>query len=66
MADVQKTIAMADQITSLAEDGLSGIGRTISAWPPEFCAIIWETVSDIASRRALAARAAVGEARKPV
>jgi len=52
----QKTISLADQVVSLAEDGVSGIDRTIISWPAEFRAIIWDAVADIAARRAAAAR----------
>lgn len=60
MADVQKVISIADQVVSLAEDGLRGIDRTITPWPAEFRAIIWDAVADIASHRAADARSAVG------
>jgi hypothetical protein len=53
---MQKAVSIADQVVSLAEDGLRSIDRTISAWPAEFRVIIWEAVADIAARRAEAAR----------
>lgn len=53
---LQKSINLADQITTMAEDTLRGLDRTISSWPGEFRAIIWEAVADIATRRASAAR----------
>jgi hypothetical protein len=56
-----KAISIADQVVSLAEDGLRGIDRTIAAWPAEFRAIIWGAVADIASRRAGDARDDVGK-----
>lgn len=59
MADMKTSISVADRVVSLAQDGLQGIDRTVSAWPAEFRAIIWDAVADIASRRAAAAR--VGE-----
>jgi hypothetical protein len=52
-----KAISVADKVVSLAEDGLRGIDRTITAWPAEFRAIIWDAVADIASRRAADSRA---------
>lgn len=53
---MQKSISIADQVVSLAEDGLRSIDRTIAAWPAEFRVIIWEAVADIATRRAAAAK----------
>ena len=53
---MQKAVSIADQVVSLAEDGLRGIDRTIAPWPAEFRAIIWDAVADIASRRAAASR----------
>lgn len=52
----ERAINLADKIVSLAEDGMRGIERTISTWPAEFRAIIWEAVADIASRRAAEAK----------
>jgi hypothetical protein len=49
---IEKAVSLSGQIAKLAEDGLRGIDLTIAAWPAEFQAIIWETVADIASRRA--------------
>jgi len=51
-----KSIDLADKITSLAEDGLSGLDRTIRTWPGEFRHIIWFAVAEIAQRRAAAAK----------
>lgn len=51
-----KAVSIADQIVTLAEDGLRGVDLTIAAWPAEFRAIIWDAVADIASRRARIAR----------
>jgi hypothetical protein len=59
----KKAASIADQVVSLAEDGLRSIDRTIAAWPAEFRAIIWDAVADIASRRAADARARVGTAK---
>jgi hypothetical protein len=47
-----KAISIADRVLSLVEDGLRPLERTIAAWPAEFSAIVWETVADIAARRA--------------
>lgn len=52
----QKAILMADKVISFAEDGLRPLDRAIAAWPAEFAAIMWETVADIAARRALVLR----------
>lgn len=60
-----KAISVADRIISLAEDGLRGVDRAVAAWPADFRAIIWDAVADIASRRAAAARDAVGNAPDP-
>lgn len=53
---MEKAISVADKVVVLAEDGLRGIDRTIASWPPEFRAIIWEAVADIAARRARLAK----------
>lgn len=47
---------VADRIIALAADGLRGLEMTISAWPNEFRAIIWEAVAKIATDRADEAR----------
>lgn len=60
-----KALSVADKVVDLVEDGLRGIGLTIGKWPPEFRAIVWDAVADIASRRAEAARAAVGAPSDP-
>lgn len=52
----EKAMSVADRVVSLAVDGLRGVDRTISAWPAEFRAIVWDAVADIASRRAEDAR----------
>lgn len=57
MSQAQKAIALADQITTMAEDTLRVLDRTISSWPGEFRSIVWMAVADIATRRATAARA---------
>ena len=56
MNDATRAISIADQVLSLAQDGLRGIDRTISAWPPEFRAIIWDAVKNMADSRAKACR----------
>ena len=53
---MEKSIALADKITTMAEDAMRGLDLSIRAWPGEFRAIIWEAVADIATRRAAAAR----------
>ena len=53
---LQDKASIADQVVSLAEDGLRRIDRTIAAWPAEFRVIIWEAVADIATRRSNDAR----------
>jgi hypothetical protein len=52
----EKVISIADRVVSLVEDGLRPLERTIAAWPAEFSAIVWETVADVAARRASALR----------
>jgi hypothetical protein len=54
--NMQRTVNLADQVVSLAEDGLRSIDRAISSWPAEFRVIIWDAVADIATRRANDAR----------
>jgi hypothetical protein len=61
---ILKTIAAADKILAIAEDALAGLELSTKRWPPEFRAIIWETVADIATRRAKADRARVGTVRE--
>lgn len=55
-AHLERSIDIADKITSLAEDGLRGLDRTISAWPAEFRAIVWDAVALTAQSRAKDAR----------
>ncbi len=55
-AHIQRSIAVADRVVSLVQDGLGPIDRTIASWPAEFRVIIWEAVADTASRRAEAAK----------
>jgi hypothetical protein len=60
MSDVndhlQKAIDVAEKVTGLAEDGLRGLDRTISSWPAEFRAIVWDAVEITARARAKDAR----------
>jgi hypothetical protein len=53
MADA-KAAALADKVVQKAEDALSGLSleMNLMKWPPEFRAIMWQAVADIASRRA--------------
>ena len=53
---MKKSVDIAGKVVSMAEDTLAVLDRTISTWPSEFRAIIWDAVADIASRRAAAAR----------
>jgi hypothetical protein len=55
-ADAQRTLALADKILVKAEAVLYPLDQEIAGWPADFSAIMWETVADIASRRALACR----------
>ena len=55
---LQQSIALADKIVSSAEHGLSAFERSISHYPAEFKAIMWDAVVEIALRRAEAARQA--------
>lgn len=57
MADMKTAVSVADKVVSLAQDALRSVDLTITRWPPEFRAIIWDAIADIASRRAAAARA---------
>jgi len=54
----RKAIALSEKIVTKAEDALSGLDRemAIMKWPGDFRAIMWETVADIATRRALEAK----------
>lgn len=55
---MEKSIALADKITTKAEDTLSSLDRemAIMKWPAEFRAIMWETVAAVASQRAADAK----------
>lgn len=61
----QRAVAVADQVVSLAEDGLRTVDRTIAAWPAEFRAIIWDAVAQIAYQRAAEARSVTEGQSKP-
>jgi hypothetical protein len=41
------------KISSTANAGLEALNMTLRKWPPEFRAIIWHTVAQIATGRAL-------------
>lgn len=57
-AHLARSIDLAGKIVSLAEQGLSAFEASIDHYPPEFKAIMWDAVCEIASRRAEAARKA--------
>ena len=52
----KKALALADKILVKAADALSDIEREMATWPADFSAIMWETIADVASRRAQACR----------
>lgn len=52
----RRLAALADKVTSLAEDAVRDLELVIFAWPGEFRAIVWGAVAEIASRRASEAR----------
>jgi hypothetical protein len=60
---LRKSIALADQIVTKAEGALSGLDRELIMWPPDFSAIMWEAVADIALRRAQVCRREYAEQR---
>ncbi len=64
MSDHAKVLAIADEVVSKAEGALAAIEREliVMKWPPEFCAIMWDAIADIASRRALKARSEMEKA----
>jgi hypothetical protein len=55
---MNRSIALADKITTRAEDALADLEREmiIREWPDEFQAIMWEAVAAVASSRAAAAK----------
>lgn len=53
---MQKAIDIADRVVSLVEDGLHSLDVIVRGWPPEFRAIVWDAVANVASRRAETAR----------
>jgi hypothetical protein len=55
-AHVNKTIPVADKIIVMVNSALSALDHEIASWPADFRAIMWDTVADVASRRAEAAR----------
>lgn len=65
--DMEKAQALAEKITSKAEDALSGIDQEIMKWPAEFRAIMWGAVVEVASlRRSEAQSLADGQAEQNV
>lgn len=56
-AHMEKAVSLADKVVTMAEDGLRPLALSIKHWPPEFSAIVWDAVADIATRRAIANRA---------
>lgn len=58
---LEKAVDVATRVTTLAEDALRPLERTIAAWPVEFRSIVWGAVAEIASRRELALKTAQGE-----
>lgn len=53
---IVKSINLTDKIVAMVEDGLRPFDQTISSWPSEFRAIMWESVVVVASQRAKEAR----------
>lgn len=55
---LEKSIALADQITAKAEDAVAGLDMEMALrkWPAEFRALMWEAVAAVASSRATAAK----------
>ena len=53
-----KATALAGKIADKAQGALAGLDRemTLMSWPPEFRAIMWEAVANMAARRAAEAR----------
>jgi hypothetical protein len=51
-----QAVELATKIAAMAEIAIADFGRTIKNWPPEYQAIIWEAVADVAFRRAEEAR----------
>lgn len=55
---LEKSIALADQITTKAEDAVADLDREMALrkWPAEFRAIMWTAVAAVATSRAAAAK----------
>lgn len=53
---LEKSVDLAGKVVAMAEDALRPLDLSISHWPGEFQAIVWDAVSDIAARRAAAAK----------
>ena len=59
----RKAIALAEKITTKAEAALDGLNREmkIMQWSPEFRAIMWDAVAQVATAYSEAAKAASTE-----
>ncbi len=53
---LEKAINISDKVMTMAEGALHSLDVVISSWPGDFRAIMWETVADIATRRAADAK----------
>jgi hypothetical protein len=49
---IEKSIDLAEKITSRAETAVHGLDRDIAGWPAEFQIIMWEAVAAVANSRA--------------
>lgn len=49
---ITKVIEVADRITAMSADALANLDRAIGKWPAEYRAIVWQSVADMAQRRA--------------
>jgi hypothetical protein len=47
-----KVLEVADRITAMSANALSGLDIAMSKWPAEYRAIVWRAVADMATRRA--------------
>lgn len=52
-----KATALAEKITQKAVDALSSLEWEMTRWPPDFRAIMWGAVADIAFKRKVEAEA---------
>jgi hypothetical protein len=57
-AHLERSIALADQITAKAEEAVADLDREMALrkWPAEFRALMWDAVAIVASNRAAASR----------